>query len=177
MIADKTKILKELAEKYGLEPDIIEQMVSIYPTLSLRDHFKDTKEEFIIAQIIDDKPNQAIPVDKCQFEVEPDEIAEIVDGDKTIQVIYKRALILGIMTGSKKGTIYSRIPSSSENMGLVKIEYNRKCNDQDLTGAIIKITETSFIDKTGVKRDGYMVQEILPETLETQDETKQIDSK
>lgn len=163
------EINKQLAEAYGFTEEQVSQMAEIYPALSLKDFFKAGTKEAVL-EIIRDRGKQPIPVDKSQFEVAKEDIETIleeVDGKQVERkVVMKRVLVVRLLNTKDRGKIYSRIPSGSESTGLLKIEYQRLLDGKKIEGAIVRVTETKFEDKTGQEREGYNVEEMGREYLQ-----------
>ncbi len=163
------EIEKDLADKYGFTVEQVKQMAEIYDSLSLKEYFKTNKE--LVYEILDDRGKQPIPVAKSQFEVDPEKIEKMIGNDgKEIEVVMKPVFIVRAMTGENKGKVYSRIPSGSEMTGLLKVEYQRRTTGFDLVGAFIRCRQTTFEDKDKVMREGYSVEEIAKEYVESNKE-------
>lgn len=163
-IAEDVK--KQLAEKYGYTKEQINDMVSIHPNLSLRDLFKEQKVVYV--EIVQDKGKQPIPIENCTFDVDPELIEKIVDEEtkEEKEVVYKPVFVLRMLNGENKGNLFNRIPSGSEMMGLLKVEYDRLSNGMSFEGAFLKIKETSFKDKDKVEREGYEITQVMKKVIE-----------
>lgn len=157
---NKASEITKLADKYGFSAESVEKMIDIYPSLSLRDFFKDNEEVECVVQVLADKGKQSIPADSSKFELNEKDVVEQEDGTR---VVMKPVLVVQLYNSPLAGNIYSRIPSGSESAGLLKIEYNRQRRGMSLEGAFLVITESTFTDKNGVEREGYSVTEVAKE--------------
>lgn len=149
---------KQLAEKYGFNEDQVKDMVNIYDQLSLKDYFKSNKE--LVVELLEDKGKQPIPIEKCKFEIPKEEITKLLKDGKEIKVVYKPVFIFRVLTGEFRGKTFSRIPSNSELVGLMKVEYSRRSQNNSFVGALLLIKPSTFTDKNNVEREGYSVDEI-----------------